>query len=200
MPITNGYATLNELKARLGISDTDADTILENVIEAVSRWIDSFTARRFYAVSETRYYTAEWPDLLLLGDDLLSVTTLKTDDDGDRVYETTWASTDYDLEPYNATLDGKPYTQIRITPNGRYTFPGTRRGVEIAGSFGYAATTPDVVNEACLLQSERIYKRKDAPFGVTGAPEVGISTVIPRLDPDVRTMLEPLRKMHVGAI
>ena len=56
-------------------------------------------------------------------DDLLSVTTLKTDEDGDRTYEITWATTDYDLMPYNATLESQaqPYSHLQTTPDGDYT-------------------------------------------------------------------------------
>jgi len=199
MAITNGYATLAVLKARLDIAaaTTTYDSILENVIEAVSRWIDHWTGRRFYAVTETRYFSAEWPTMLEI-DDLLSVTSLKTDKDGDRVYEDTWAATDYDREPLNASLDAQPYTRLRVTPNGQFTFPAVRKGVEIAGSWGYAATTPDQVNEACLIQSSRVYQRKDAPFGIAGAPEIGQTAVIPRLDPDVKMLLDAFQRVRIN--
>jgi len=146
LAISNGYSTLAEAKARLGITDTVDDAVLEAVVEAVSRWIDNFCNRRFYRNSsdETRYYTARYSDLLELDDDLSSLTTLKTDDDGDRTYDETWASTDYDLLPANASLDSKPYTRIEITPQGSKSFPvNMPKGVEIVGKFGYGATAPD---------------------------------------------------------
>jgi hypothetical protein len=134
---------------------------------------------------------------LVLVEDLLTVTTLKTDADGDRTYESTWAATDYDLEPYNAARlsPARPYTRIVTAPNGVYTFPNIRKGIEIAGSWGFSSTTPPIVKEACLLQSSRLFMRKDAPFGVTGSAEMGQAIVIPRLDPDVTHMLAPLRKV-----
>jgi hypothetical protein len=215
--LTNGYCTTDELKARIGISNADDDTILENVITAVSRWIDTHTGRRFYAASETRYFTADEyaesaplptyaQSLRVTGrggqivyvNDLLTVTTLKTDDDGDRTYETTWAATDYDLLPDNALLNGEPYTQVRLAPNGRYTFPLHRRGVQIVGSFGYAATTPAMVKEACLLQSHRLWKRKDAVFGVAGASEMGQILVQIKADPDVQELLKRYIKVWVA--
>lgn len=198
MTLTNGYATLDELRDRLGFptSDVADDHILGSIITAVSRWIDAYTGRRFYTTvaDETRYQTAEFADLLILDLDVVSLTTLSTDGDGDRTYETTWAATDFDLEPYNATLDGEPYRCIAVTPAGRYGFPrGIQRGVKIVGKFGWT-TAPGPVNEACLLQSERIYKRKDAPFGVLGSAEMGQMLVIPKLDPDVELMLRPYRR------
>lgn len=197
-----GYCTLSELRARLQFTATDIadDNVLDSVITAVSRWIDTYTGRRFYAATETRYYKAEFSDELAV-DDLLTVTTLGTDSDGDRTYEDTWAVTDYDLEPANASLEGAPYTSIVIAPQGRYAFPvGTKRGVKIVGIFGYASAPPPPVKEACLLQCERLYKRKDAPFGVIGSAEMGQMMVVPKLDPDVRLLIEPLQRMTVGGV
>ena len=200
MTISNGYCTLAEAKARLGIADAADDSVIENVVEAVSRWIDHYTGRRFFAASDTRYYSPEWSDYLEV-DDLISVTTLKTDADGDRVYETTWATTDYELDPPNAQVEtpSRPYNAIRVTPLGRYAFPAARRAVQIVGSFGYASTTPDAINEACLLMTGRVFRRKDAPFGVVGSPDLGAVVNIRRLDPDVEMLLASFRRVVVGA-
>jgi hypothetical protein len=64
----------------------------------------------------------------------------------------------------------------------------------VAGSWGFSATTPPAIKEACLLQSSRLYLRKDAPFGVTGSAEMGHMTVIPKIDPDVKLLLDPFKK------
>ncbi len=207
MTITNGYTTLAKLRARLGFASTDTadDTILEAIVMAVSRWIDRETGRRFHSTTndETRYYTAEFDDVLFCPDDIISVTSLYTDDDGDRTYENTWTATDYDLEPCNASLDSEPYTRIRITPDGDYTFPsGIAKGVKVTGKFGFCATgsQPGLIEEACLLQSARVYKRKDAPFGVLGSAEMGQQMVIPKLDPDVAMMLSGFRRLGMGAL
>ncbi len=47
MAITQGYATLSEVKASLRISDNVDDSLLEVAIESASRLIDGFTARSF---------------------------------------------------------------------------------------------------------------------------------------------------------
>lgn len=194
MAITNGYCSLADLKAYLTIAASTDDTRLENAIEQASRAIDHECRRVFYATTATRYYQAEAPDFLALPDDLLTVTTFKTDDDGDRTYETTWATTDYDLTPDNSS----PKTAVRLTPQGRYAFPTHRRGVEIAGSWGYNATGsyPDAINHAAVILAARFFKRKDAPFGVLGTPELGF-TRIPRNDNDVRALLQPFRRLEV---
>lgn len=197
MAITNGYATLAAAKSRLDISGTSYDTILETIITAVSRAIDDYCGRRFYAATETRYFTPVSTTHLQV-DDLLSITTLKTDEDGDRAYEVTWASTDYDLEPYNAQLESqpKPYTRVVVAPEGRYGFPrGLAKAVEIAGSFGYASTTPPVIGEACMAQVLLEFRGKDAPGGEIGGGEFAQAISAAGLHPFVRRMLAPYRKL-----
>src|SRR3990167_10237043 len=102
MAITNGYLSLEDFKAEAfhEPQDTTSDVAIERIINAVSRKIDEWCFTRFYTTTadETYYYTAAESGKLYT-DDILSLTTLATDEDGDRTYEVTWASTDYDLNP-----------------------------------------------------------------------------------------------------
>jgi len=197
------YCTVSDLRSRLNQTSTAGDTILSSIILSVSRWIEDSTKRRFHILAETRYYSAEdFVDLWI--DDCISISSLKTDDNADGVYETTWAATDYKLLPSNALLDGMPYSQIRIATNGNYAFPrGILEGVQLVGSFGYCSSTTSgratLVREACLLQAERIFKRKDSPLGVSGLSPLGAQTLkIPGdgLDPDIAEMLVGLRRLQ----
>ena len=191
MTITNGYVTLVNVKTALGIplDERDDDFYLEATIESVSRMIDNHTGRRFYAETDTRYYAPISIDEIYT-DDILTVTTLKTDDDDDGTFETTWATTDYHLMPFNAGENGRPYTWIETSGHGDYNFPmGVKKAVQIVGSFGFSATTPKPIAEACKVQSIRLYKRKDAPFGVIAGGEFQQSMTIPDLDPDVKMLL-----------
>jgi hypothetical protein len=198
MTITNGYTSLNVYKQRFydeGMGDTKDDKAIESVIEAVSRSIDSICSQRFWTTGsfENRYYTAEFPDYIRLHDRIISTgMTLKTDNDNDRVYETTWESTDYDLLPFNATLDGEPFRWIETAPNGNYRFPvGVAKGVFIAGKFGWP-TVPKPVTEACLLMAHRLMTRRNSPYGVSGAAALGNLTLTierMRADPDVMDLL-----------
>lgn len=171
------------------------------MIESASRAIDALCDRRFWSESATRYYTAEFADLLYV-DDIQSITTLQTDSDGDRTYEVTWSATDYDLEPYNSALTGiaQPYTAIRITPAGRYGFPvGQRKGVKIVGTFGWSAV-PLGITEATIIQATRLYHRKDSPYGVAGVGDFGRISLLPRVDPDVNALCLPYIRMSIGAV
>ncbi len=198
MTITNGYVTLAEFKANFfpaGSTDVVDDAVIEGKIEGASRMIDDHCGRHFYksAAAESRYFTAEWEDLLKV-DDLVSITTLKTDEDGDRVYEKTWTTGDYDLEPFNAALDGRPYTKIRVQPEGDYLFPTVAKSVEINGVWGWSAV-PVKVKEACLIQAARLFKRKDAIFMEEGGGPFGKVKASGGMDEDAVELLKDYVKL-----
>lgn len=191
--LSNAYCTLAEIKASdvLNLTNTDHDEILEAVINGVSRLIDNNCGRRFYATTETRYYQAELGDVLFCHDiSTATGLTIYTDEDGDGTYENTWAATDYNLLPENSELDSVPYNMIETSNEGAYSFPGTKRGVKITASFGWAAT-PDPVNRACVLQSVRLLKRYLTPLGTMSMTALGeVRVNIPQaLDPDVALLL-----------
>ena len=267
------YISRNDLKARLADTATTDDAIYRIILEAIAKVIDDYCHWTFHVHLATRYLTPVWSHLIDLDQPLISVTSLKTDADGDRTYENTWAATDYDLKPDNASSDGAPYREIEITPNGDSTFPTTRRGVEVVGKWGWvedlltspstlnealdtsetgvdvtagtdfevlqtilidseqmyitaiatntltveravngtAAAThssaaaikiyryPETVVEAAVILASRYFRRKDAPFGVTGFAEGG-AIPIPREDPDVVRLLNPYRKLRAGVV
>jgi len=150
MTITNGYCTLTQLQGRVlsvqagggYATDTVRDRMMSQQIEAASRWIDAQCFRKFYTTIETRYFTPRHGDWLPV-DDLISITTLKSDDTATRGYNVTWATTDYDLEPYNARnlTPARPYNALRVTPIGLNYFPSFYKGVEIVGKWGYSDQT-----------------------------------------------------------
>lgn len=195
------YATLAVVKARLGITDATDDSKLSTMITAISRAIDEHCCRHFYvdAANATRYFTAEFADVLYPGD-LVSVATLATDSNGNRDYTNTWTSTDYDLLPYDADDWYKPYTQIATTPQGNYAFtPGLAKGVKIVGKWGWPAV-PAPVSEACILMCEKLFLRRDAIFGVVGSAEVGTLKQVMKEDPEINLLLQPYVKMDVMGI
>lgn len=199
MAIVNGYCTLAQLRAKLTIptADTADDSMLEDIIEAVSRWIDAYTGRIFYTTSsETRYYTPTTA-LLCITDDIATITSVKIDT-GSRAYGTTLQTTDYDTLPDNATAKVIPVMGLRIAPYGTQRFyPTIPKSVQVVGTFGVPAscTWLEQVREACEIQASRIYKRKDAPFGVAGQNALGQNVIISDLDADVKALLSyPIRR------
>lgn len=194
------YATRAELKARIGATDTYSDDTYDSVLDAASRAIDGFTARRFYQdVGTIRYFTADDAYQLDI-DDLVSVSEFATDTTGERTYVTTWDATDYDLEPYNAAATDWPYTVLCLAPRTTKYFVSGRRAIRITGTWGWPAI-PGAVHEACLLLAARYAKRPSAPFGIDpNSADLGQPQQLASVDPDVKVLLAPYRKLTVGAV
>ena len=129
----NCYADLTSIKSRLNITGTSDDTDLLMLLNAASRQIDKWTHRFYYVDETTRYFDGSASPISLT--DLLSVTTFKLDEDGDATYEATLATTDYILYP----LNGYPKIYAKVSNDSDYGgfASGIRKGVEIAGTFGY---------------------------------------------------------------
>lgn len=198
MAIERGYLTLAEFKEALNIQGDTQDARIERVIEAASRRVDTITGRSFYLTEEeTRYYDVG-DGMVVDVDDLATITSIATDD-GNLTYPIVWATTDYDLLPYNAASLGRPYSAIQVASQGRYAFPRGARTLRIVGTFGWTEPPSDV-KEATFLIANRLLRRKDAPFGVLGSSEFGQVSAILKEDPDAMNMLAPYRRMTIGAV
>jgi hypothetical protein len=191
------YASLSEFKSAIGITDSTDDTPLQSVLDATDALIDLYCDRKqgFGTATETRYYNADAWDYVLI-DDLVSVTTLTTDDLADGTYSTTWtAGTDYNLSPPNAALDGWPYTQIDASVTYPKNFPyDIYRGVKVVGVFGWPAV-PQAVKQAALIQAGAVWSSRTSPFGVIGSADLGgILRQTRALHPEAQVLLESFRK------
>lgn len=177
------------------------NTAHDSILEAVSRAVELHCNRTFYSLAATtRVFTAEWPDLLVVPD-LVSVTTLATDEDGDQTCERTWGAADYELYPWNASDTGWPYTEVHVstaTGSAGYTFPTGQKGVSITGTWGWSAV-PLPVYEAVMLESLRLNEQQSSPSGVIQNNAGGME-IIPGLHPSTVRMLAPyVRRVRIGA-
>lgn len=178
------YATLAELKARLGISSSDNDSMLTDALNTASREIELHTGRIFTQTSSgtARVFAAVDWYLLEFGDynDLYAISGLATDCDGDGVFETSWVAADYELLPVNASAypEARPYESVHAL--GTKTFPVATSGaavrkhlVQVTGTWGWLAV-PAAVKESCLLLAAEGFSAKDSPFGVAGVADYGV--------------------------
>jgi hypothetical protein len=196
------YCTPAELKSRSGITDTLDDAEILAACEATARWIDNYCNRVFWRAASTRTYTADAVDCCYI-DDLVSATSVATDDDGDGTYETVWAASGYQLLPVNPAVLGetRPYTQIRAV--GTYGFPTGRPALErvdrvqVAGVWGWPAV-PDAVKHAATVMSGDLLKLGGMAFGVAGYGDYG--PVRARANPIVVSLLDPYRRFDVVAV
>lgn len=173
VPTSDLYCTPEQLKSLTGIADTLDDREILGVCRSVSRWIDGYCDRVFARRTATMQvdtcgaYSLKTPDLV-------SVTTLKTDDDADGTFETTWSTSDYELQPVNAAaqLESEPYTSIaavsgRLFPVRYYHTTGRRPRAQIVGVFGWPSLPAGVSTAAGLLAADYL-AAGGMKFGVMG--------------------------------
>lgn len=201
MTITHGYATLAQIKARLGIADIASDALLEDAVTQASRVIDGYCGRRFWADSSasSRDYLACHDGSHVATDDLSTVTgaTVTVDANGDGIAETVWQAGWFVALPRNGVrggVEGWPCTQLDAT-SGRL-FPA-RGVVSVAGKWGWAAV-PAPVTAACLSVAAAIHESRNAPFGVAGSGEYGVFRV-QGLDRQTEEQLRPYRSLAAVA-
>ncbi len=190
------YCTLADVKAELGITDSDDNDRITRIVTAVSRQIDDFVGADIQPLSQTRYYRAGSP-WFCETDPFTSITSLAYDSAGDWTTYTTIATSF--PGPFNASGRSKPYTHVMLAPNASTTFPLHERGVRVVATFGMGATAPVVIKEACLMQSALVYRQQvsgGAP--IAGGAEFSGPIIQGGLHPMVRRMLDPYR--HGGGL
>jgi hypothetical protein len=202
MAITNGYASLSEVKAAARITDSVDDSLLETAIEASSRMIDGYCERRFYTNgTEVRYFAARDSYTVEVDDLAGTAITVETSSGLDGIYDETLTASDYQLEPLNRTNAGLDFPATRLRAVGDYLFPvdpvANETGVKITGVYGFATAVPAAVKQACILASLRQYQRYSSALGVAGFGDMGAVRVA-RIDPDIQSMLMPFRKVTHG--
>ena len=138
--ISNTYVGIDDLKRRMGITGTSNDGVLWTTLSAASRAVDRHCNRHFYVLEETRLFDIDDPTQVAVPD-LVSVTEVREDLDGDRVFETLRSASDYALYPLNASPgseSGRPYGRIR-TDLGTTSAPFSlgRSRLSIEGRWGY---------------------------------------------------------------
>lgn len=202
MALGDSYATTAELKSRLDITDSTDDTRLTEALSSASRGIEKFCGRQFNkatSASARVYYprAACWTDV----DDFHTTTGLvvATDDGDDGTYETTWSTSDYQLEPLNGTVDGEtgwPYSTIRGVGSRNFPTTSHRAPVQVTAQWGWNAV-PSAVKEATLVLAEDVFKLADTPFGAGGFGEFG--RIRARENPHV-VMLVGAYRRHVAMV
>lgn len=193
------YVTLTELKDALGISGSGDDTYLNLAIDSAEQAIDDLCGRKFTADGSASSRTYRAQPYLAVTDDISTLTGLivKTDTSGDGTFDTTWTSTDYQVEPLNNLTKGRSVNNLRAI--GSYTYPVYGDGqvsVEVTAKWGWPSV-PDPVKQATLMMSSRLYGRKASPMGVIGVGDFG-PVRISRTDPDIAALLMDYKRAGVA--
>lgn len=197
MAITNGYATLIQLKSAIGIADGIDDPMLEMAIESASRQIDSYTERYFYNAGTAVKIFAPIDNWVCPTEDFITLTKVETSEDGES-YDTEWTADDWQAEPLNGRSGGlvTSYTQIRAVEDYLFPYRNGEATVRLTGTWGWSAV-PIAITQATIILASRIFKRLDSPLGIISG-ELGSMRVGYRLDPDVQHLIEPYRKISAA--
>ena len=210
MAITNGYATLAEVKAAARISDTVDDALIETATETASRLVDEYCERRFFTNgTEVRTYSPQSYFTLEVDDIASTPITLKTSTQFDgSTFDITWTTADYQAEPTTRQTSGIawPITRLRAIGSQLFTPPDAAYYMkasmpvtaQVTAVFGFGTAVPTQVKHATILLALRQFQRYNSPSGVIGFGDFAVR-VGTRMDPDVEAILRPFRRSPVGA-
>lgn len=179
MALGDSYVTQAELKTYLKITTTAYDTQVDDARSVASRAIDKYCRRQFNAAGSATarvFYPATCRRAEVYDVSTTTGLVVKTDTGDDGTYETTWTSSDYQLEPLDGVADGEtgwPYTQLRAV--GSYLFPtsGYRAPLQVTANWGWPAV-PAAVKQACYLLAKDHFGLREVKFGAAqGGGEFG---------------------------
>lgn len=186
------YISAADFRARVGSIATATDAAIAAVLVSASRQIDNYCGRRFDQTdsAEARLFSARYGSPYLAIDDAVSVAEIATDY-GSRSFETV-------LDPANYALIGSddiPGAGVvdRIQIYSPASLPVGRDLVRVTAVWGWPAVPAPIV-EACFLIGNRAKALWEAPFGQTGAGEMGSGlNMTSALTPLIQQMINPYR-------
>lgn len=200
MAIGDPYATLPELKTRLGITDEMDDVALTAALATASRNVEKYTGRQFNLAEEAtaRHFHRAAAHRVEV-DDIATTDGLvvAVDTTGDGSYAATVAASAYLPEPVDGVVDGEagwPFSELTLL-SGAWPASSTRRPpIRVTAQWGWPAVPPGV-KEATIVIAIETAKLKEAPFGAAGFGEFGLVRV--RDNPLARRMIDPYRRHPV---
>ena len=202
MTLVNCYCSLVDIGERLGISDFEDDVTLEAAITSAKNaleyaygqfWYDSGAASARVFIPASSHHAKVDPFHTTTG------LIIKTDDDDDGVFETTWSASDYELEQFGGDMAGMmsaPYDTIRGIDRTFTKYGKRRRTLEVTARWGWAAV-PQSVHEASKILAVDLWKRKDVAFGIqTGTVEFGGLRIGRDLMAQVQSLMAPFNRVE----
>lgn len=196
MALGDPYISRDSFKKYATIPGEVSDDQIDDALSSVAEEVNTHTGRQFHDAgsASARVYRARDADVVSVDDfHTTAGLVVKTDDDEDGVFETTWTEgTDFQLEPLNGVVEGKPgwpYWVIRAVGEKRFPISTTKRALlQVTARWGWASVPKPVLQANRILGSET-FGLKDAKFGVAGFGEFGVVRV--RDNPMAMAKLEP---------
>lgn len=199
---TGAYATASALKALIGITDTDDDTLIGLICDRVNQYIESQTKQVLAPISSATYkYDGNGLKHLYLPmpsdaattksiGGIRAITLLEFASESGGTYETI-ASTDYFLRDRHG-MNG-PYRWLALSdlPAGSYSaFPEGFATVRITGTAGWTAIPDDVTAMALSVAHRAWNGRQSGQQNLVGADDMARPFVAQYFDPTDRATLK----------
>lgn len=227
--MTTPYTTAEAVRAQMNKEGIDQDAVIISIILAVSQMIDQHCNRfpdGFIAAdtASARLFSGSGNGVLYI-DEAAAITSVgvkaSPTDSTFEAWETDqWlgfsgdlTAPDFNRTPYTGIMAAAG-TGLYFTGNGNdeWMWGGGRRGlsgsrsrrpafptVSITARWGYALTVPPVIEQVCIIETARLFKRGESAFSDTLASmELGKLLVTAKLDPTSREILDNGRFVRVA--
>lgn len=193
------YVTVDDLKARLGITGTSDDTVLGQICDETNQWIESYTGRVLGPVASATYtFDGGGPenpssgtlDLTRLG--IRSVTQVQTATTTGAALSPLDAD-EYYVRPLNRP-NGEPATHIYLDGPSFYSGFGT---IEVTMEAGFDQVPDDVRAVAIGIATRAWHGRQNGMTDVVGSDETGEPIVTKIVAPEFKRTLDRYRPVLV---
>ena len=188
------YTTTAKVKTYMGVSSSSDDTLIGDLVDAATSFIDAFTHRSF-AVSSTSTKkfdaVANVDGRNLLFSDGLEAAAITSVTNGDSTSLS--VNTDYVYLPRNSA----PYYGLRMLSSSSNSWEYDSNGnpenaISIVANWGYSTSAPDDIKQACIRLSAFLYRQRETNADIDRPLLVEGSVVLPSALPkDVERMLQP---------
>lgn len=201
--MTQLYANIGGVKARLGITDTTQDTILTTICGAVNGWLE-MRMRRSVGSTTTTVLTFDGRSALENGRCILvpigvqSVSLLEVAAVTGDPFVTVPAS-DYFIRPLIQDREpGWPGFEVWMTdiPSSANTLPVFTPGyanVRMTGVYQWAVTPPELIQVAEIAVVRAWQARQSGESDMTGSAELGMPTVSRYISGEDRVVVDHYR-------
>lgn len=196
------YTSASDLKARMGITDTNSDTILASVATAVNEMVESYIGAPVGdGGTAVRTYDGNGEDRFWIRQGIRGIATLEIADETGGTFSTLGAS-EYVLRPHaHDRPTGWPAFYIQLTDiattYGIFTegYDTVRITPSAGNGWGWANIPPDLEAVADIMGTRMFQARQSGEMMVVGSTDFGAAIVRFLPEPEYRAVLDRYRNV-----
>ena len=176
--------TTAQVKTRLfpnGVTSSDDDTLISELIDQVSAWMQSYTGRKLVPENAATYVLdTKAGSVLRIARGLRTVSSMgaaSTNQPDTAGTYTAVTAADILLRPKAVDLDGWPPTEVWLNPTGTgdvLRFYDALNGATITGNWGFASTPLDITSVAIDATVAAFQSRRNGASSTMGADDMAM--------------------------